>query len=108
MTKFLKMPIKSLETSKIDLKNKDIIIKDKSQAKNTTNSTRFFCSPVIDGIKDKNIFKKTGNGFGVNTIGFKSVETVSSIFFNNNNNANNFAITLAKYQTVSVTNPKAI
>ena len=59
MTKLQKMPMKSLKkTSKIDLENEDLTIEDESQAQNTTNSTRYFCSPVINGVKDKNIFKK--------------------------------------------------
>lgn len=109
MTKLLKMPMKSLKkTSKIDLENEDLTIEDESKAQNTTNSTRCFCSPVTDGVKDKNILKKSGERFGVNAIGFQGVGTASAILFNDKNNANNFAIGLAKYQTVRVTNPKAI
>lgn len=109
MTKLLKMPMKSLKkTSKIDLENEDLTIEDESRAQNTTNSTRCFCSPVTDGVKDKNILKKTGERFGVNAIGFQGVGTASAILFNDKNNANNFAIGLAKYQTVRITNPKAI
>ena len=40
---------------KINIKNEDLVIEDESRAQNTTNSTRCFCNPVIDGIKDKNI-----------------------------------------------------
>ena len=109
MTKLLKMPMKSLKkTSKIDLENEDLTIEDESRAQNTTNSTRCFCSPVTDGVKDKNILKKTGERFGVNAICFQGVGTASAILFNDKNNANNFAIGLAKYQTVRITNPKAI
>ena len=63
---------------------------------------------MTDGVKDKNILKKSGERFGVNAIGFQGVGTASAILFNDKNNANNFAIGLAKYQTVRVTNPKAI
>ena len=53
------MPMKSLKkTSKIDLENEDLVIEDESRAQNTTNSTRCFCSPIIDGVKDKKIFLK--------------------------------------------------
>ena len=96
------------KTSKIDLENEDLTIEDESRAQNTTNSTRCFCSPVTDGVKDKNILKKTGERFGVNAIGFQGVGTASAILFNDKNNANNFAIGLAKYRTVRITNPKAI
>ena len=109
MTKPLKMLMKFLKKkSKIDLENKDLTIENESRAQNTTNSTRCFCSPVTDGVKDKNILKKTGERFGVNAIGFQGVGTSSAILFNNKNNANNFAIALIKYQTVRVTNPKTI
>lgn len=63
---------------------------------------------MTDGVKDKNILKKSGERFGVNAIGFQGVGTASAILFNDKNNANNFAIGLAKYQTVRITNPKAI
>ena len=96
------------KTSKIDLENEDLVIEDESRAQNTTNSTRCFCSPVIDGVKDKNILKKTGDRFGINAIGFQGVGTASAIFFNGKNNANNFAIAIAKYQSIRTTNPKAI
>ena len=103
------MRMKSLKkTSKIDLENEDLLVEDESRAQNTTNSTRCFCSPVIDGIKDKNILKKTGDRFGINAIGFQGVGTASAIFFNGKNNANNFAIAIAKYQSIRTTNPKAI
>ena len=63
---------------------------------------------MTDRVKDKNILKKSGERFGVNAIGFQGVGTASAILFNDKNNANNFAIGLAKYQTVRITNPKAI
>ena len=109
MTKLLKTPMKSLKkTSKIDLENEDLAVEDESRAQNTTNTAKCFCSPVINGVKDKNILKKTGKRFGINAIGFQGVGTTSAILFNDKNNANNFAIALAKYQTTRVTNPKAI
>lgn len=83
-------------------------MEDESRAQNTNNSTKCFCGPTIDGHKDKNILKKTGERFGINAIGFQGIGTTSAIFFNNKNNANNFAITLGKYQITRVTNPKAI
>ena len=46
------------KTSEIDLINEDLVIEDESRAQNTTNSTRCFCSPTIDGVRDKNILKK--------------------------------------------------
>ena len=66
------------------------------------------CKPTIDGVKDPNILVKSGNKFGINAIGFQGVNTSSGIFFNEKNNANNFAITLCKYQLTRITNPKAI
>ena len=42
----------SKKTSKIDLKNEDLVVEDESRAQNTNNSSRCICSPVIDGIKD--------------------------------------------------------
>ena len=83
-------------------------MEDESRAQNTTNSTRCFCSPVVDGMKDKNILIKTGERFGINAVGFEGIEIPSAIFFNNKNNANNFAITLCKYQIVRIENSKAI
>ena len=109
MTKLLKTPMKSLKkTSKIDLENEDLAVEDESRAQNTKNTAKCFCSPVINGVKDKNILKKTGKRFGINAIGFQGVGTTSAILFNDENNGNNFAIALAKYQTTRVTNPKAI
>ena len=109
MTKLLKTPMKSLKkTSKIDLENEDLAVEDESRAQNTTNTAKCFCNPVINGVKDKNILKKTGKRFGINAIGFQGVGTTSAILFNDKNNANNFTIALAKYQTTRVTNPKAI
>ena len=83
-------------------------MEDESRAQNTTNSTRCFCGPTVDGIKDKNILVKTGERFGINAVGFEGIGIPSAIFFNNKNNANNFAITLCKYQTVRIENSKAI
>ena len=59
-------------------------------------------------MKDKNILIKTGERFGINAVGFEGIEIPSAIFFNNKNNANNFAITLCKYQIVRIENSKAI
>ena len=83
-------------------------MEDESRAQNTTNSTRCFCGPIVDGIKDKNILVKTGERFGINAVGFEGIGIPSAIFFNNKNNANNFAITLCKYQIVRIENSKAI
>ena len=59
MTKLLKTPMKSLKkTSKIDLENEDLVVEEESRAQNTTNTAKCFCSPVINGVKDKNILKK--------------------------------------------------
>ena len=103
------MRMKSLKkTSKIDLENEDLLVEDESRAQNTTNSTRCFCGPTVDGIKDKNILVKTGERFGINAVGFEGIGIPSAIFFNNKNNANNFAITLCKYQIVRIENSKAI
>ena len=85
-----------------------MVVEDESRAQNTNNSSRCFCSPVIDGIKDKNILTKTGERFGINAIGFQGIGIPSGIFFNEKNNANNFAITLSKYQMLRINNPKAI
>ena len=85
-----------------------MVVEDESRAQNTNNSSRCICSPVIDGIKDKNILTKTGERFGINAIGFQGIGIPSGIFFNEKNNANNFAITLSKYQMIRIDNPKAI
>ena len=67
-----------------------------------------FADLQLMDIKIKIFLKKTGERFGINAIGFQGIGTTSAIFFNNKNNANNFAITLGKYQITRVTNPKAI
>ena len=78
------MRMKSLKkTSKIDLENEDLLVEDESRAQNTTNSTRCFCGPTVDGIKDKNILVKTGERFGINAVGFEGIGIPSAIFFNN-------------------------
>lgn len=96
------------KTSKINLKNEDLSIVDESRAQNTNNLNRSLCKPTIDGVKDPNILVKSGNRFGINAAGFQGVNTSSAIFFNKKNNANNFAITLCKYQLTRIINPKAI
>ena len=96
------------KTSKINIKNEDLVIEDESRAQNTNNSNRSLCKPTIDGVKDPNILIKSGDRFGINAIGFQGINTSSGIFFNNKNNANNFAITLCEYQLTRITNPKAI
>ena len=96
------------KTSEIDVEEEDLTIEDESRAQNTNNSNKSLCKPTIDGVKDPNILVKSGNKFGINAIGFQGVNTSSGIFFNEKNNANNFAITLCKYQLTRITNPKAI
>ena len=96
------------KTSEIDVEEEDLTIEDESRAQNTNNSNKSLCKPTIDGVKDSNILVKSGNKFGINAIGFQGVNTSSGIFFNEKNNANNFAITLCKYQLTRITNPKAI
>ena len=96
------------KTSEIDVEEEDLTIEDESRAQNTNYSNKSLCKPTIDGVKDSNILVKSGNKFGINAIGFQGVNTSSGIFFNEKNNANNFAITLCKYQLTRITNPKAI
>ena len=55
------------------------MIKDESQAQNTTNSTRCFCSPVIDRVKDK--IKNSKEHVKKNII----LIIIKSIEFENNN-----------------------
>lgn len=89
---------------KIDLENEDLANIDESRCQNSTNTSRQFCNPTINGIKDPNILNKTGKRFGVNAIGFQGINCPSAIFFNQKNNANNFAITLCNYQILRIEN----
>lgn len=65
----------------IDLEIEDVIVLDESRCQNTTNTTRRICNPTIDGKKDKNQLKKTGERYGVNGIGFQGINCHSAIFF---------------------------
>lgn len=96
------------KTTKIDLEIEDLAIIDESRCQNTTNTARRFCNPTINGIRDPNRLLKTGKRFGVNAVGFQGINSSSAIFFNQKNNANNFAITLCKYQILRIENPEAI
>ena len=96
------------KTTKIDLETEDIAIIDESRCQNTTNTARRFCNPTINGIRDPNKLNKTGERFGVNAIGFQGINCRSAIFFNQKNNANNFAITLCNYQILRIENLEAI
>ena len=51
-------------------------------AKNTTNTSRRLCPPTINGVRDKNQVKKTGERYGVNGIGLQGINCESTIFFN--------------------------
>ena len=75
---------------------------------NTTNTARRFCNPTINGVRDSNRLQKTGERFGVNDVGFQGINCPSAIFFNQKNNANNFAITLCKYQILRIENQDSI
>ena len=82
---------------KIDLENEDLANIDESRCQNSTNTSRQFCNPTINGIKDPNILNKTGKRFGVNTIGFQGINCPSAIFFNQKNNKiNNIKLELIK------------
>ena len=87
---------------KIDLETEDLAIIDESRCQNTTNTARIFCNPTINGVRDPNRLIKTGERFGVNGVGFQGINCSSAIFFNQKNNANNFAITLCKYQILRI------
>ena len=93
---------------KIDLETEDLAIIDESRCQNTTNTARRFCNPTINGVRDPNRLIKTGERFGVNGVGFQGINCSSAIFFNQKNNANNFAITLCKYQIQRIENQEAI
>ena len=64
------------KTSKINLKNEDLVIEDESRAQNTNNSNRSLCKPTIDGVKDPNILVKSGDRFGINAIGFQGITNI--------------------------------
>ena len=96
------------KTMKIDLETEDLAIIDESRCQNTTNTARRFCNPTINGVRDPNRLIKTGERFGVNGVGFQGINCSSAIFFNQKNNANNFAITLCKYQILRIENQEAI
>lgn len=70
------------KTTKIDLEIEDIAIIDESRCQNTTNTTRRFCNPTINRIRDPNKLIKTGERFGVNAIEFQGINCHSAIFFN--------------------------
>ena len=59
-------------------------------------------------MRDPNRLQKTGERFGVNAVGFQGINCPSAIFFNQKNNANNFAITLCKYQILKIENQDSI
>lgn len=99
--KFLK------KTMTIDLETEDITILDESHCQTTTRTSKRFCKQTINGKKDPNILKKTGKRFGINAVGFQGINCPSAIFFNPKNNANNFSLTLCKYQTLRIENPQA-
>lgn len=96
------------KTMKIDLETEDLAIIDESRCQNTTNTARRFCNPTINGVRDPNRLIKTGERFGVKGVGFQGINCSSAIFFNQKNNANNFAITLCKYQILRIENQEAI
>ena len=96
------------KTMKIDIEIEDLAIIDESRCQNTTNTARRFCNPTINGVRDPNKLLKTGERFGVNAVGFQGINCPSAIFFNQKNNANNFAITLCKYQILRIENLDAI
>lgn len=85
-----------------------MIVLDESRCQNTTNTTRRLCNPTINGVRDKNIFKKSGERYGVNGVGLQGINCKSAIFFNQKNNSNNFVITLCKYLLSRTENPKAL
>lgn len=93
----------------IDFEIEDVIVLDESRCQNTTNTTRRLCNPTINGVKDKNRFKKSGERYGVNGVGFQGINCESAIFFNpKKNNANNFVLTICKYLISRTENPKAL
>ena len=65
----------------INLENEDVIVLDESRCQNTTNTARRICNPTINGKKDKNKLKKTGERYGVNGIGFQGINCHISNFF---------------------------
>ena len=77
-------------------------------AKNTTNTSRRLCEPTIDGEKDPNILEKSGKQYGVNALGFQGVTCPSFIFFNQQNNSNNFIKALCNYQMRRIENIEVI
>ena len=85
----------------------DVIVLDESRCQNTTNTARRICNPTINGKKDKNKLKKTGERYGVNGIGFQGINCHSAIYFNQKNNSNNFVLTICKYLISRIENPKA-
>lgn len=91
----------------IDLEIEDVIVLDESRCQNTTNTTWRICNPTVDGIKDKNKLKKTGERYGVNEIGFQGINCHSAIFFNQKNNSNNFVLTICRYLISRIENPQA-
>ena len=92
----------------IDLENEDVIVLDESRCQNTTNTARRICNPTINGKKDKNKLKKTGERYGVNGIGFPGINCHSAIFFNQKNNSNNFVLTICRFLISRIENPQAI
>ena len=57
----------------IDLENEKVVVLDESRCQSTTNTARQLCNPTINGKKDKNILKKTGERYGINGIGFQEL-----------------------------------
>ena len=96
------------KTSMIDLENEKVVVLDESRCQSTTNTARQLCNSTINGKKDKNILKKTGERYGINGIGFQGINCQSAIFFNQKNNANNFVLTICQYLMLTIENPKAI
>lgn len=66
----------------IDLENEKVVVLDESRCQSTTNTARQLCNSTINGKKDKNILKKTGERYGINGIGFQGINCQSAIFFN--------------------------
>lgn len=92
----------------IDYESEDVIVLDESRCQNTTNTARRLFNAIINGIRNKNRVKKSGERYGVNGIGLQGINCKSAIFFNQKNNANNFVITLCKYLILRTENPKAL
>ena len=92
----------------IDLEIEDVVVLDESRCQNTTNTSRRLCLPTIEGVRNKNLVKKSGERYGVNGIGLQGINCESAIFFNQKNNSNNFVLSICKYLISRTENPKAL